>query len=127
MLGRQLYKVMKDAKSLDEFKEVWTRQAEQIRRHSIDFLHEYPNYRPGADAINGVVRLAEEAGDAETVRALRGAIARHSPDHAAARIVARSAALGREVELRFTPVGADRPLSLRDLHGKVVVVHFWAS
>lgn len=127
MMGLQLHKILIDANSLDEFRTVWTRHADEIRRQAAAFLAEYPTYRPGADAIHGMVRLAEEAGDLESARFLRAAVARHFPDHTSARIVARERAIGREFDLRFTPVGADRPLSLRDLRGKVVVIHFWAS
>jgi peroxiredoxin len=127
ILGQQLRKVLKGANSVSKFKEVWNTHAETIRQKAGEFLDTYPKYRPGADAINGLVRLAETAGDEKTPRFVREAIAKHFPDHPAARVVAREKAVGKEFDFAFTPVGAETATRLKDLRGKVVVVVFWAS
>jgi thiol-disulfide isomerase/thioredoxin len=127
LLGLRVHLALKDARSSEEFRASWRRQAEEIRRQCTAYLADYPRYRAGADSLSGLVELAEAAGDVETARALRSEIARHFADHPAARVVARDLKIGKEFDCRFTPVGAARPISLRDLHGKVVVLFVWAS
>lgn len=127
LLGRRVHGALHEARSAEEFKAQWRRQAPEIRRHAADCLAAYPSQRDAADAIHGLVLLAESAGDTETASFLRAAIARQFPDHAAARVVVRERSLGKEFDFRCTPLGFDRPLSLRDYRGKVVVINVWAS
>jgi peroxiredoxin len=127
ILGQQLRKVLKGANTVARFKEVWNEHAEQIRQKAAEFLDAYPKYRTGADAVNGLVRLAETAEDEKTPRFVREAIARHFPDHPAARVLARERAVGKELDFAFTPIGAETASRLKDLRGKVVVIAFWAS
>jgi peroxiredoxin len=127
LLGQQLRKVLKGADSVAKFKAVWNEHADKIREKAAAFLDAYPKYRPGADAVNGLVRLAETAGDEKTPRFVREAIARHFPDHPAARVLAREQAVGKEFDFAFTPSGSEKATRLKDLRGKVVVIAFWAS
>jgi peroxiredoxin len=127
LLGRQLHDVLKDARSVEEFRAAWNKNVEAIRQKAVSYLEEYPKYRPGADAVAGLVRLADIAEDTETPRLVREAVAKNFPDHLQARILARQKAVGKEFDFAFTPAGSDRKTSLKDLRGKVVVVHFWAS
>jgi peroxiredoxin len=127
LLGQQLRKVLKGATSVAKFKETWNEHAEQIRQKAAAFLDEFPKYRPGADAVNGLIRLAETAGDEKTPRFVREAIARHFPDHPAARVLARERAVGKEFDIALAPSGSAKVTRLKELRGKVVVIAFWAS
>jgi peroxiredoxin len=127
LLGQRIHKVVKGAASVAQFREAWNADAEQIRDEAATFLNAYPRYRYGADAINGLVRLAQTAGDEKTPRFLREAIAKHFPDHPAARILARERVVGKEFDFAFTPTGSEGAMRLKELRGKVVVIAFWAS
>src|SRR5439155_24135335 len=123
LLSRAFHAIMADVKSVETFRTAWDKYKGEIRKHVEAYLTEYPKYRPGADAIAALVRMAEIAGDPDTAKLISETIARNLPDHPLARALARENAVGKEFDFAFTPVGSRKETSLKDLRGKVVIVN----
>jgi peroxiredoxin len=70
--------------------------------------------------------MAQVAQDEKTEHFLIALIEKHQPEHPLARSAARTRAVGKEFDFTFTPLGAEKPVRLKELRGKVVVVYFWA-
>jgi thiol-disulfide isomerase/thioredoxin len=126
LLGQAFRKSLGDVNSVDAFRAAWAKRAAALRQEAEEFLAAYPKYRPGADAVVTLARMAELAGDPKTERFLVALVEKHQPDHPVVRAAARHKAVGQEFDFAYTPLGSDRPARLRDLRGKVVVVYFWA-
>ena len=126
LLGQAFRKSFRDTTSVDDFRAVWKKRASAIRKEAEEFMAAYPKYRHGADAVAALAHMAEVAGDEETERFLVALVEKHQPGHPLVRAAARHKAVGKEVDFAYTPLGSARPVRLKDLRGKVVVVYFWA-
>jgi thiol-disulfide isomerase/thioredoxin len=126
LLGQAFRKSLGDVQSVDDFRAAWAKRAGTLRQEAEQFLAAYPNYRPGADAVAGLARMAQIAGDESTEHFLVALVEKYQPGHPLARAAARHRAVGKEFDFAYTPLGSDRPARLKDLRGKVVVVYFWA-
>jgi thiol-disulfide isomerase/thioredoxin len=126
MAGQDFRQAMQGAKSLDDFNAVWSKHADAIRKEAEGYMATYPKYRPGADAVASLARMAEIAHDDKTAQALIELVEKYQPDHPLARARVRQKAVGKEFDFTYTPLGSDTPARLNDLRGKVVVVYFWA-
>jgi thiol-disulfide isomerase/thioredoxin len=126
LIGLNFRQSLGELTSVDDFRAAWRKQAAALRKEAAEFLEAYPKYRPGADAVAELARMAEVAGDETSERALVALVEKYQPDHPLVRAAARLKAVGREFDFAYTPLGADRPARLKDLRGKVVVVYFWA-
>src|SRR5439155_11625504 len=115
LLSRAFHAIMKDVNSVETFRAAWDKYKDQIRKQVEAYLTEYPKYRPGADAIASLVRMADIAADLETSKLIRETIARNLPDHPLAKELARERAVGKEFDFPFTPLGSDKQTSLKDL------------
>ena len=126
LAGQKLHKALRGITSVDEFRTAWQKNVETLRKDVEDYLTAYPKYRPGADAVAVLARMAEMAGDEKTEQFIVALVEKHQPEHPLARAAARHRAVGKEFDFTYTPVGSDRPAHLKDLRGKLVVVYFWA-
>ncbi len=126
MAGQEFRQAMRGAKSLDDFKTCWSKHAHALCKEAEEYMAAYPKYRPGADAVAALARMAEIAHDEKTAQALVELVEKNQPDHPLARARVRQKAVGKEFDFAYTPLGSDKPVRLKDQRGKVVVVYFWA-
>src|SRR5207244_10882751 len=108
LLSQAFHAIMKDVNSVESFRTAWDKFQAEIRKHVEAYLTEYPKYRPGADAIASLIRMAEIAGDKETPKLIRETVARNLPDHPLAKELAREDAVRKEVDFAFTPLGSSK-------------------
>jgi thiol-disulfide isomerase/thioredoxin len=126
LIGQDFRKALHRVKSVEEFQEAWKKHADELRKAAEGYMAAYPHYRPGADAVAMLVRLAQVAHDDKAEHFFAALIAKHQPEHPLARTAVRMKTVGKEFDFEYTPLGAEKPAHLKDLRGKVVVVYFWA-
>ncbi len=124
---RELQDMFKGLRDEEHIKNTYYQNASTIRARVEGLLTTYPKYRPAANLAAQVVQLADAADDAKTRRLILDLVAKNQPTHALARVAEREQFIGKEFTFAFTPVGADRKLSIQNLRGKVVVLDFWAT
>jgi thiol-disulfide isomerase/thioredoxin len=127
LLTAEVNQLTKDLQSAAELKKAWARDGENLHKRIEGYLKEYPHYKPAMDVLAEVAELADAADGTRTRKLIQNAAAENFPDHPLAKAARREAAVGKEFEFDFIPVGGKKPTGLRDLRGKVVVLDFWAS
>jgi thiol-disulfide isomerase/thioredoxin len=124
--GQAFHKALAGVKLVDDFRAAWAKLADKVRQEAEAYMASYPNYRPGADAVAVLARLAQIAGDDKSEKFFAALIEKHQPGHPLARTAARHKAVGKEFDFPYTPLGSDKTVRLKELRGKVVVIYFWA-
>lgn len=127
LVAAEIRKTLRGARSGEAFRTAWNKNADTFRKKIADYLEDHPKYAPAADALRNLVPLLELAGDTKTRDLIIEKVAKNLPDHPLARAAALRRAVGQNFDVKFKAVGSDKEVSLKDLRGKVVVVHFWAS
>lgn len=127
LLNNEIGTALKDAQTAEQFRTEWAKSGERLHALVAAYVKAYPAYKDGVDNLAELANIAGTAGADQTRLLILESVAKNFPDHSLTKEYNREKAVGTEIELVYTPVGATRETSLKDLRGKVVLIDFWAT